>query len=260
MTANRTLTAPVTGPVVFDLEAGVGSVVVTVSPDAEVASAELSGPAEVVDNARPDGSDGRWSLVLPRSGATVAGVSGTVIQSAGSTVIVGNVVGAVHLGHGQVTVNGIEVTGATVMAPSEPVRLAVTLPADSRLDARVGAGTLTTHGYLPSVDVSGTSPDIDIDGAGVLRARTVSGDIRAAHVSVTADLHVTSGDIGIRNTAGNVTAQSVSGDIGIRSAADITIDARSVSGDITVRSARGTYPDVRARSVSGDVRTTAERN
>lgn len=265
--STRTFAAPVSGAVVFALEASAVDVVINVSYDAEAASAELSGPAEVVDSARSITSrsasaNSKWRLTLPRPRPVVIG-NDTIINQVGGTVIIGDTmsIGGLSISGGHVQIGAIH--GATVIstgAAAEPLTLTVTLPAGSQVRARIDAGKLTTHGYLPVVELDGISADADIAGVGALRVRTVSGDIEVGHVAGTADLYSTSGAIDVRNTAGNVTAETVSGAIAIRAVSDITVNATSVSGDITVRVARGTYPDVRARSVSGEVRTTSERN
>ena len=88
-----------------------------------------------------------------------------------------------------------------------------------------------------------------------MRVRTVSGDITARTVASSAELRSVSGDIGIDAAAGPVTAETTSGDITVHAAEPVTIDAASVSGDIRVTAGPGVCPSVRARSVSGRVRT-----
>jgi hypothetical protein len=139
---------------------------------------------------------------------------------------------------------------------TEPVRLAVTLPAGSRLAARLDAGHLTAYGELPEAEITGTAADVDIATVGTLRVRTVSGDITAGTVTGSAGLHSVSGDIGIDAAAGEVIAETTSGDIAVHATAPVLVDAASVSGDIRVTAPAGTCPDVQARSVSGRVRTT----
>ncbi len=232
MTAT-TFTAPGPGPVVFGLDAPAAYAEITVSPDAATASAVLSGPAEVVSAARVAASGARWTLALPRTPAADGSV---IVQSAGSVIIGGTFTGAIRMTRGRVIVKGVDVTAAVAAAAPEPVRLAVTLPAGSAVAAEVGAGMLTVRGERPAGEVATTSADVDIETTEDVRVRTVSGDITARTVASSADLRSVSGDIGIDATAGPVTAGTT-------------------SGDIRVTAGPGVCPDVRARSVSGRVRT-----
>ena len=166
----------------------------------------------------------------------------------------GTVTGSIVMTGGRVLVDGVDVTAAAGPA-AEPVRLAVRLPAGSSLTGRSAAGQLTTRGELAHVDLTSTAADVDIDVAETLSARTISGDIHAATIGATARLHSTSGDIRLDAAAGPVTAETVSGDITCCVTRPVTVDASSVSGDIDITATRGVRPDVRARSVSGHVRT-----
>jgi DUF4097 and DUF4098 domain-containing protein YvlB len=262
MTA-KTFTAPGPGPVLFRLDALAACVEITVSPDTATASAELSGPAEVVNGARAAASGGQWALTLPRW-PPLAGM--TVIQGAGTTIVTADVIpagvsvigGRVIVGDSMTFVNGRLVSGVNVrtVAAAEPVRLAVTLPAGSALTAEVAAGTLAVRGDLPTAAVTTTSADVNLDTTGDARVRTVSGDITARTVASSAYLRTVSGDIGVDAAAGPVTAGTISGDIAVHAAGPVTIDVTSVSGDIRVTAGPGVCPDVRARSVSGRVRAT----
>jgi Putative adhesin len=252
--ASRTFTAPGAGGVIFGLDVWTAAVEVTVSADADVASAELSGPAEVVDAARVSYRGVRWSLRLPRTAAVPGGV--TVIQSPGAGMVIGAVSGTgIVIGCGRVVVNGVDVTAAVSGAAAEPVRLAVTLPVRSCLEARLDAGALTACGPLSRALVTATSADVEIASAGTAEIRTVSGDITVGSVVDCARLGSVSGDIDVDDTVGPVTAHSTSGDITVHAAAAVTVSAESVSGDIRVTAGPGALPDVRARSVSGRVRT-----
>lgn len=249
----REFNSPSRGAIVFDLDAPAAEVVVTVSPSAEMAHAELSGPDEIVNGTRPVLDDGRWGLVLPTPEA-----SGNVIRVGNNITISSIGTGTVITGDSMTFVNGRLVGGTNIrsMQMPETPRLFVTLPAGSRIDARMTAGKLTVRGYLPEARFAGTSADIDIESVGKLRARTASGDITAARVDGNSALRTMSGDITVDETAGDVTAETMSGDIAIGTDYDaVTIDADSMSGNITVRPYGGANPDVRAHSMSGNVRT-----
>jgi Putative adhesin len=253
--STRTFTAPGSGAVIFGLDAPAALVEVTVSADADVASVELSGPAEVVDGAGVSAIGVRWSLRLPSTAATAAT---TVIRSAGGVTVINSTIGAsVIVGDSMTFVNGQLVGGTNIRCPGvEPVRLSVTLPIRSCLEARVDAGSLVTRGPLPRVSVTGTSADVQIASAGAAEVRTVSGDITVSAVADCARLRTISGDIDVDAAAGQVSAQTTSGDITVHAESFGPVDAASVSGDIRVTAGPGACPDVRARSVSGRVRTT----
>jgi hypothetical protein len=248
-------TDPVTGPVTFDLD-GDGAAVsaeVTIDPDASAATAELSGPADLTDAARISLSGRTWTLTLPRTRAT----GNAVIRASGNVITGGSFTGAVIMtGGGRVLVDGVDVTAAAAGPAAGPVRLAVRLPAGSSLAARTAAGQITARGELAQVNVTTAAADLDVDIAETLSARSVSGDIRAGTVDAGARLHSISGDIRVDATAGPVTAETVSGDITCCVIESVTVDASSVSGDIDITASTGAVrPDVRARSVSGHVRT-----
>lgn len=268
--AVKTFTAPDPGPVTFRLDAPVAATEITVSPDARTASAELSGPAEVVDGAAAEVSGSEWMLTLPQP---AAGAGSVVVRSAGpgsrvvNVATGGAVVGfqgltvsgsqSVVMAGGRVVVNGVDITAAgPVVVTPEPVRLAVTLPAGSRVNARAGAGTLAVHGEVHGTILISKSADVVLDSAEYARVRAVSGDITAGTVTRNGNLHSVSGDITVDAAAGPVSADTISGDITVHAAGPVTIDAESVSGDIRVTAAPGTSPDVSASSVSGRVRTT----
>ena len=242
-----------TGPVTFGLDAGGTALLaeITAGPDAEMATAELTGPTETTHAARISMSGRTWTLALPRTRP-----AGPTVITAGRRVniVSGTVTGSVCTVGGRILVDGVDVTAAAGPA-AEPARLAVRLPAGSSLTARTGAGQVTTRGELTHIDITSTAADVDLDIAGTLSARTISGDIRAATIDTTARLHATSGDIRVDADAGPVTAETVSGDITCCVIETVTVDASSVSGDIDMTATRGARPDVRARSVSGRVRT-----
>jgi hypothetical protein len=253
--ARREFSSPYRGAIVFDLDAHAAEVVVTVSPSAEMAHAELTGPDEIVNGTRPTLDDGRWGLVLPAAAAT----SSNVIRVGNNITISSVGYGTVITGDSMTFVNGQLVGGTNIrtVSASEPVRLFVTLPAGSRLDARMDAGRLAVRGYLPEARFASKSADLEAETVGKVRARTMSGDIAIDMTDGTSALRTMSGDITIDDAAADVTAETMSGDIAITTTTQIAIDANSMSGDITVRPHGGARPDVRAHSMSGRVRTNA---
>jgi hypothetical protein len=192
-------------------------------------------------------------LVLPAEPAT-----GANVIRVGNNITISSVgYGTVVTGDSMTFVNGRLVGGTNIrtVAAAEPVRMFVTLPAGSRIDARMKAGKLTVRGHLHEVRFNSAAADIDAESVGYLRARTMSGDIIAAKLTGASAVRTMSGDIAIDEALDPVTAQTMSGNITIGTSEDIDIDADSMSGNITVRPYGGANPDVRAHSMSGNVRT-----
>jgi hypothetical protein len=121
-----------------------------------------------------------------------------------------------------------------------------------------------------SLDLSGGSTDLSVDGElGDVVARTASGDVRLGTVSRELQVKTASGDVSFESADADVTVATVSGDVEIGQVGGSST-TRTVSGDIrlgTVVGALGVSTtsgdievgavgsgDVRAQSVSGDVR------
>ena len=232
---------------------------VTTDPYATEATAEVTGPDEVLDKIREETRGDTWSLAFPRTPGGHQG--GTIIQSSGSMMISGGVSmsgGNVYIGggrgRGRVIVNGVDVTDMVNANTPEPLRAVVTLPAGSSLDVRIESGDIAVRGAISQLSADTTSADIRAEAAGSLRARSISGDVSCDGVSGPSNVHTVSGDVDL-TAGGNVNAETTSGDIHVHATESVAVDAGSVSGDIRVTADRGVRPDVRGRSVSGRVRT-----
>jgi DUF4097 and DUF4098 domain-containing protein YvlB len=103
-----------------------------------------------------------------------------------------------------------------------------------------------------SIDVSGVSADIDIEGVtGKQSLHTVSGDVTAeAHAAI--DAHSVSGDVRVKGDGKvmEVRANTVSGDVDV-SGVNGEIAAEAVSGDVIVKA--GTIERFAAETVNGDI-------
>jgi DUF4097 and DUF4098 domain-containing protein YvlB len=184
--------------------------------------------------------------------------------------------------------------GVRVTCP-EGTRLEVaTASADVRatgrlgeLDAKTASGDLgfdvvdgdfrvaTASGDVSVVEIGGSgtiksaSGDVDVRlGRGPLSINLASGDVRVARALAGVSIGSASGDLEIGAVeAGEIRVQSVSGDVrvGVREGLRVWIDASSVSGSISSDlpaedgppTDRGAALEIRARTVSGDVRIVA---
>jgi hypothetical protein len=130
--ASRTFAASVRGAVGLLLRAPVVDVVIVVSPDAVVASADLTGPAVIVDAVESDTIGSQWDLTVLRPPPTVIETSGfTTIMADGTEVMF----------------DRASCTSVELSRPAGSLRLLITLPAGSwrvRTDAR----HLEIHGEL----------------------------------------------------------------------------------------------------------------
>jgi DUF4097 and DUF4098 domain-containing protein YvlB len=131
------------------------------------------------------------------------------------------------------------------------IRVDLTLPLDSSVQAQVGSADMRTDGRLSDVDMSSGSGDLYVtETTGAVRARTGSGDVRADVVG--GELHAStgSGDVTATTVMGLAVVKAASGDIDIEHAS-ADVRAMTASGDIQVGSAKG--GQLALNSASGDV-------
>lgn len=237
--------ARVPGPVTLSVEASFLLLEVAVSPQVGVAEAVITGPPDAISAVRAEmhGRD-TWHIAFP---ATSGGAGMTIINTGG----VSNVV----MAGGRIIVNGVDMTNAgRARGSAEPLRAMVRLPVGSSLDAQVQAGQITVQGPLATLEADTASADVEAQAVGSLRASTASGDVAASLVVGGASTRTASGDIRLV-TRGPVEADTASGDISVHAERPVRVRAQSASGDVRVTADRGVCPDVRARSVTGRVRT-----
>jgi len=111
-----------------------------------------------------------------------------------------------------------------------------------------------------SIDVSGVSADIDVDGInGEQSLSTVSGDVNAKGVSASIEAASVSGDVEVDGTGASVDVSTgtVSGDV-IVSGLSGDIEAESVSGDVDIEG--GSFDRAYFETVNGDLRFAAGLN
>ncbi|MBB2909154.1 hypothetical protein FHS43_000400 [Streptosporangium becharense] len=286
-TTERTLSAPMPGPVVVDLTMPSGLIEVTVgdvdraeitltsdaptdSPAARaIAAATLSADARVVTVGVPTPEHDSVTVISGTRGGRIV-VSGTTT----SGIIVSG--GTVHIS-GTILSAGNHVAAVSSAALTPGVRVTVRLPRGCALRIDTRSAHVTTRGDLEWIDFVSVSGDLTAQACGKLTASTSSGDVRAEFAdgavvrtisgdirlgrTETAILSATSGDITIGDFGGSARLRTVSGDITVHATEPGQVSASATSGDITVTApadlAAGTGENaltVDARSVTGDVR------
>ena len=103
-----------------------------------------------------------------------------------------------------------------------------------------------------------TSGDMRVDSvAGTLTLKTVSGDLEVGTVGGRLSADTVSGDLEVGSVQGAVTSKTVSGDQGL-GVAEGKVELVSVSGDLEARVQRGSRVYVDANAVSGEVSSELE--
>ena len=130
------------------------------------------------------------------------------------------------------------------------------------------------------LDIESVSADIDVDGVapGEFDVDTVSGNVVAAAAPKSADINSVSGDLQVTLNSRDVKVETVSGDVRLQGRLDgevhgetvsgaLSIDSRSqapaqavnvatVSGDTDLRVALADGGEIKAETVSGDIRVS----
>jgi hypothetical protein len=243
----RRETFPVSGPITLDFRFTAGDATIEAA-ETDEALVELEGLNEkgerVVEEARIELAGDRLTVDVDRKGGV-----------------------RVYLGRGP------------------EVRARIRIPTGSRLFSSSVSADVQASGRFAEADVKTVSGDVRIDDVdGRATFKTVSGDMVVERVGGEASLHAVSGDVVIREAGGGVEAKTVSGDLnlgalaggrvsvssvsgdvvlGVRPGAKVFMDMKSLSGkttselavdDVPPEGAAATSLELRANSVSGDIR------
>jgi hypothetical protein len=117
-------------------------------------------------------------------------------------------------------------------------------------------GRLRLDGHCSTFELWGTdaacaiSYRLEVPRSTAVKLQASSGDVRAEHLSGTADLRTQSGDVHASDIAGNLHVAAISGDVHADSSASV-VDVSATSGDVHVHARNPTR--VRANAVSGDI-------
>ena len=133
------------------------------------------------------------------------------------------------------------------------VRAAVPHGAAATLTA--ASADMTVEGRLGELEVKTASGDLRLQGEVERDAtlKSVSGDVRIDRVGGDLKAQSVSGDLAVGWVGGSVEAKTVSGDLRVDSLRHGSASFTSISGDVAVGIAPGTFLDVDAGSVSGDL-------
>lgn len=127
------------------------------------------------------------------------------------------------------------------------------------LTVQTASGDVEAVHVRGGVNVKSASGDITIeDIAQGLNVQTASGDIEIGAVRGAANVQTASGDLEIREAYDNVHSMTVSGDNVLGAVMTGSVSAQSVSGDVTIGVRRGSKVFLDCNTVSGDTSSELE--
>lgn len=145
----------------------------------------------------------------------------------------------VSLDGGTLVIHAPDAGGGWLFRRAPRLRVRVTVPTGSRLNARVASAELRCDGEFGQARLDTASGDVYL--------RTCTGDLKVGSAS---------GDLLVDRVDGDAALRSASGDITV-GAAGRDVNAGTASGDVQIGDAAGS---VRARTASGDVRVGGARH
>ena len=150
---------------------------------------------------------------------------------------------------------GITISIGDFSFGSRQLSVRVRVPHGTTAVFQTASGDMRAAGRLGEVDVKTASGDFRLRGEIERDAvvKTVSGDARLDRVGGDLKAQTVSGDVHVGWIGGSVEAKSVSGDVRFDSVREGSASFTSVSGDIEIGIASGSFLDVDAGSVSGDL-------
>src|SRR5262245_4277528 len=153
------------------------------------------------------------------------------------------------------TVFGISGWFADLSFGGSRLVITVSVPHGTDTIVATASGDVRTRGRLGSLEVRTASGDLTAEGEveGDSVVRTVSGDVRIERVGGSLRCQTVSGDLDVGWVEGSVDMKSVSGDLRCQRVSSGQATFTSVSGDVKVGIAEGSFLDVDAGSVSGDL-------
>lgn len=250
----KTLTAPVDGPLRVSVKAPALMVSVIADPHVRTAVATIMSKNDIEVSSEPLG-DG-WLLEWPEEMPGMFYSSGGMqANSFGrSRVVIGDSMNITFGPGGDTYVNG---RNMRAVDPEPIPLLTLRLPITSSLIAEVTAGRIDVHGPYPLAMLSAVTQSADIRSEapiGSVSARTQSGDIEMRAATGQVQASTMSGDIDLAEVRGPVSAQTMSGDIDVTAPEGMQMNLGTMSGDLKARVPRGCEQYVLASTMSGDKR------
>lgn len=150
---------------------------------------------------------------------------------------------------------GITIAIGSFSFGSEGIQVRARVPHGAAASVTSASADLTVQGRVRSLAVKTASGDVRLRGEVEqdVDVKTVSGDAHLDRVGGDVKLQTVSGDASLGSAGGSVEARSVSGDLRVESVRQGTASFTSVSGDVEFGIAPGSFLDVDAGSVSGDL-------
>ncbi|HET7572070.1 MAG TPA: DUF4097 family beta strand repeat-containing protein [Gaiellaceae bacterium] len=138
---------------------------------------------------------------------------------------------------------------------NEGIKVRARVPHGAAANLTTASADLDLRGRVRRLEVKTASGDVRLRGEVEENAvvKTVSGDAHIDRVGSDLRLETISGDATIGSAGGSVEAKTVSGDLRVDSIRTGTASFTSVSGDVEFGIAPGSFLDVDAGSVSGDL-------
>jgi DUF4097 and DUF4098 domain-containing protein YvlB len=247
--AERTFSAPSTGPITLDLKLNVGSVSVRVSEAARTATFTATGSRADVDAVLQDGTGARWEVRSEAGGRSVSG------YGSGNSVMIGE---------GNISIHNFDGDSSSHYYATGPGGFVVA-GMDGNTSATGGEVYVDGERVTGAGAASGGDEPFHIEAVvppgSSLRATTVSADVETTGTLESVRFRSTSGSVSVADAQGRVDAQSVSGDVRVAATGPADITAASVSGDITITADDAAMTDlsVNTTTVTGRVSTPAGR-
>jgi len=150
---------------------------------------------------------------------------------------------------------GITIAFGDFSLGNRRLRVRVSVPHGSTMNFATAAADLKVDGRLGALEAKTASGDVRVRGEIEREAtlKTVSGDVHLDRVGGDVKAQTVSGDVSVGWAGGSVETKSVSGDVRFESVRQGNASFTSVSGDVEIGIAAGSFLDVDAGSVSGDL-------
>jgi DUF4097 and DUF4098 domain-containing protein YvlB len=133
--------------------------------------------------------------------------------------------------------------------------VSASIPHGSDAVVATASADVRTQGRLGTLEVRTASGDLTVEGEvqGDAVVRTVSGDVRIARIGGSLRCQTVSGNLEVDRMDGSIEMKSVSGNLRCQHVRSGRATFNSVSGDVRVGIAIGSFLDVDAGSISGDI-------